>query len=515
MADYKKKKGIKVRLQKPHTAQSPVSRPVRQAEPKQASAAAAQNTARPQQEKRRTGGPKVRPNVPVQPYTGSDDFSDIDRIHMEDSRIYKEKKRIKQLEKPPMKRMPARRAQPVRRAEAQRDFRVVKGGKAGRRFRLFLSVGIVAALALTLVILHFSAPVGIVEWVQNYTAGVGAGDGYPVTLSDNQTDSIYMENGRVLALSGTLLECYNKSGKQVYARQHGFSNPALASSASRTLVYDRGGTGIKIYNDSAVLEERKLENTIVTAAVGRNGSCAFVTRAEGYAAQVSVVDKNFGSLFNWWSAEEMISAVAVSDDGRRVAAAAVKSEGGRFISTLYIFDIKKTAPVATLTYEDAAIVALQSPSGKTMTVVTGNTVSTVSWNCQGAVAAGQDGRVDYTLNGQLRQVHTAPSGVLLVTGRAGDETANQISLLDEKGVETASFSVEGNLKSAAVGGDILYCLFDHAVKAYGADGMEAGSWDCGYASTQLTAGKDGTAYVLGSGKLTRYGPPEKSATSHE
>lgn len=536
MAEYKKKKGIKVTARKPRPAKAAPPPSTREGaetaarrpsggeeQRREETAGRRENIAprgqrpAPQQEKpagRRTaGGPRVRPTVPVRPFTGDDDFSDITPIPMEDSRKLREKKRIRELEKPPVKRMPARRAPEARPAGASGDrraFQVVKGGKTARRVRLFLSVGLVAALALTLVILHCSAPVGLVEWVQNAAAAAGGGDGYPLTLADGQATNLYAVNGRVLVLSDTLLACYNKKGKEVYVRQHGFADPVVTSSVSRTLVYDRGGTGIKIYNDNAVLEERKLENNIMTAAVGRNGVCAFVTQADGYAAQISVVDKDFGGLYNWWSAEELISAVAVSDNGRRVAAAGLRASGGQYAATLYIFDLSESAPVAALPFGNDPIVALESPSGDTFAAVTASSVSTVKWDSEGE---GAGNRIDYTLTGRLRQAHTTPDGLLLVTGRADDETAGRISLLDEAGTETAAFPVEGNLKSAAAGGGYIYCLFDHAVKAYAPDGTQAGSWECGYAAVQLAAGKDGTATLLESGRLVQYGPPKKQASS--
>ena len=528
MAEYQKKKGIRVRAKKPRSrtpvpAQPadayikpvpPPKAPGRQtpsADGLREDERLAQRQAQRQTQTAQKNGPsRLRPGVPVEPYTGTDDFPDLDRIDMRQSREYKEIKRIRQLEKPPVKRMPKRRA------ADSRAFQVVKGGKAGRRVRLIVSLALAAALVMTVTILHFSAPVGLVEWIQNAAAAAGPGDGFPVTLSDEQPESIRTVGNDVLVLSGALLEAYNKHGRQIYSRQHGFASPALTASASRALVYDRGGTGIKIYNNHQVVDERKLDNSILTAAVGRNGACAFVTKAQGYAAQVSVVDKSFSSLYNWWSAEELISAVALSDNGRRVAAAALKAEGGQYVSTLYIFDISKNAPVAALSYGSAVIAGLESHGGR-ITVVTDQSISTVDWDCEGSPAAGQDGRLDYPLTGELRQAHTlsggTAGGVLVVTGRSNDVTLSRIALLDGKGSETASFTVEGNLKYAAFGGGFVYCLFDHQVKAYMPDGTPAGEWDCGYAAAQLTASAGGQALVLESGKLLSFGPPEKPASS--
>ncbi|MCI8361107.1 MAG: hypothetical protein HFE86_07210, partial [Clostridiales bacterium] len=272
---------------------------------------------------------------------------------------------------------------------------------------------------------------------------------------------------------------------------------------------------VKIFNNHQVVDERKLDNSIVTAAVGRSGACAFVTKTQGYAAQVSVVDKNFASLYNWWSSEELISAVALSDNGRRLAAAALKAEGGQYVSTLYIFDMGKNEPVAALPYGNAVIVELET-RGKRLAVITDQSVSTVDWSCTGATAAGQAGRTDYPLTGELRQAHPlsggTAAGVLAVTGRASDETVNRIILLDGKGNEKAAFTVEGNLKYAAYGGGFIYCLFDHQVKAYLPDGTVAGEWDCGYAATQLAATSGGRAIVLEAGKLLSFGPPEGSTS---
>ena len=455
---------------------------------------------------RRADRTRVHPGVPVAPYTGMDDFRDLDQIGMQDSETYKKVERIRQLEKPPVKRMPKRRAPQIQ------PLQVVKGGKTARRIRLAVSLAAAAAIVLTVVILHFSTPVGLIEWVQNAAAAAGPGDGYPVFLSDEQPQEICAQGNEVLVLSDTLLEAYNKNGRQIYSRQHGFSNPAMDVGAARVLVYDRGGTGVKIYNNDRLLEERRLEQSIYTAAIGRNGSAAFVTRADGYTAQVSVVDKEFASVYNWWSAEELVSAVALSDDGKRMAAAALRAEGGQYVSTLYVFDLTKSAPVATLSYGTAVIAGLESRGGR-LTVITDASVSTVDWNCEGALAAGQTGRVDYPVTDELRQVYFGKDTTLLVTGRANDETAGRIILLGKEGNEAASFSVEDSLKYAAAGHKYIYCLFDHQVRAYLPDGTLAGEWDCGYTAAQLVALSSGQAVTVESGRLIAYGPPEEPAAS--
>lgn len=517
MAAYQKKKGVRVRPKKP---QPPSRRPadVSASRDVYSGREAGKSNPRPTAEPapgsgrgtgaRRGNSTQVHPGVPVEPYTGMDDFRDLDKIPMQDSESYKQVKRIRQLEKPPVKRMPKRRA------PQSQPLQVVKGGKTARRIRLFVSLILAAAIVLTVVILHFSTPVGLIEWVQNAAAAAGPGDGYPVSLSDEQPEEICVQGNEVLVLSDTLLEAYNKNGRQIYSRQHGFSNPAMDVSAARVLVYDRGGTGIKIYNNDRLLEDRRLEQSIYTAAIGRNGSAAFVTRADGYTAQVSVVDKDFAGVYNWWSAEELVSAVALSDDGKRMAAAALRAEGGRYVSTLYLFDLTESAPVATLSYGTAVIAGLES-RGSRLTVITDASVSMVDWDCTGSPTAGQAGRVDYPVADQLRQVYFGEDAVLMVTGRANDDTASRVVLLGKDGSETASFSVEGNLKYAAAGDSYIYCLFDHVVRAYGSDGTAVGEWECGYTAAQLVALPSGGAVAVESGRLIAYGPPEEPAASPE
>ena len=168
--------------------------------------------------------------------------------------------------------------------------------------------------------------------------------------------------------------------------------------------------------------------------------------------------------------------------------------------------------MATLSYGTAVIAGLESRGGR-LTVITDVSVSTVDWNCEGALAAGQTGRVDYPVTDELRQVYFGKDTTLLVTGRANDETAGRIILLGKEGNEAASFSVEDSLKYAAAGHKYIYCLFDHQVRAYLPDGTLAGEWDCGYTAAQLVALSSGQAVTVESGRLIAYGPPEEPAAS--
>lgn len=424
------------------------------------------------------------------------DLDKIDLIPMKDSKLIREQKtaRSRSAAKPPVKRMASQRRTNAT-DKRNSSFKVVKGKKGRARNRTFISAGIAAALILALVIINFNAPVGIIELFQNSYASAGSGGGFPFTPAGGKSALVYPREDNMLILSDTLVEAYNKNGKEIYRRQHGFSNPVLMSSESRTLVYDRAGTGAKVYNMNKILFEKKLENNILSADIGRDGTCAFVTKARGYAAQIIVVDRDFLNKFNWWSAEEMIGSLAVSNDGKHVAAAAISAVNGEYLSKLYIFDISKSDPVSIVEFSGTMLLEVHS-SGNGLLLLFGDRIVSVSWN-------GND-KVEYPFTGSLKSSAFYEDHALLSVEDDGG-AVHKIAVFDSKAKVLCSFDFKGNLRDATISRENIYCLTENKLSAFTFDGSALDVWDCGYQVESITGYLD-SVLALGVSGLERYTP---------
>lgn len=419
----------------------------------------------------------LRPK-PIEDINNFDPLSGIDEIAMRDSRALRQEKRNRRereklRKKPPAKKIgSAARAQITRVKRQAHSFNVIKGRKRLNKIRNLIASTAIFAIIIIIVLINYLSPTGLLELVQNSYAKIGSSGSFPITLDGSGIIDLKSFKNSYFVLSNAFVECYNKNGNQIFLRQHDCANPVLELSSARILVYDRGGTNVKIYNYKSELFSKKLENSIITAAIGRKGNCVFATKSRGYAAQVEVVDKNFNTLFKWYSTKEMVSAVALSNDGKKLAVAAVDSVNGVYKSNLYIFTYKDVRPEATYTFDDAFIVALNNkPDG--LLVVTEDNISLIDWN------KNEKKDIIFPDTPRFVSIEYNPATVV-VSGRDDNTLENSITIVGDNASILARFNVSGKIKSASVSEQTVYIHKENSIEAYSFDGLKLADWDNSY-----------------------------------
>lgn len=474
MAEYKRKKKMRVGVRRP-------SAPKKDTEQVE--------TAQREQAARRTAESAQRERLMNERL-----MRETDNIPMK-----QRKEKAAKSQKPPEKRYPQRRT--VRPSDTAR-FAVVDGRKLTKARNRRILIGLVALLIVILIILSLATPVGVAEFFVNGAAKMGGGAGYPIELADDATKAIRTLDGVTTVVGSANFEAFNKNGKQILYRQHGFLNPALSQSASRFIVYDRGSTGYSINNMDKVLYAGDLENKIYAAAIGRNGTVAFATSSVEYKSQLMVVNAKNENVFNWYSADADLSAVAVSNNGRKIAAATMTATGGKFVSTFYIFDTKKNAPITTLTLDDSIVLSMESVGSNAVLVLCNNQALLIDW----------EGEQLYTYKpvGTMQLCKADESHLLFAESVSGNSGGSVLTLVNKKGESVASFTVSETIKDAAYSDDAIYVLGDHAVTAYALSGNVAAATPCDFSVTNLLSyNKDGVL-ALGFGEIDHIEPVSHS-----
>lgn len=484
MAEYKRKKGVQVSLRRSSEKSRLAEKQAAAARKKEEQALAAQRKAAEDQRKAEEARKKAE--------AAHREKVMNDRLKMETDRI-------------PMKERPVRSSKPAKQPEkryAKRPvrsdydreprFTVIKGGKGIKGRNRLILLSSILALVLILVIFSVSTPVGVSEYITNGAAKWGAGGGFPLELADDATKVVRQQDGLTTVVGSANFEVFNKNGKQILYRQHGFLNPALSMSESRFVIYDRGSTGYSINNMDKALYVGNLENKIHAAAIGRNGTVAFATASVEHKSQLSVMNAKCENVYNWYSADADLSAVAVSDNGRKVAAATMTATGGKFVSNLYIFDTKKNATLSTLTLDDTAVVSMERVSKNMFLVLCNNRAVLMNWK----------GEQLYTYQpvGTMKLCKVSDGHILFAESTTGGSGGYILTLVDKKGAQKASFSVSDSVKDVAYVGSAIYVLGDHSVNAYNLTGYLASSTQCDFSVTDLLS-YDGGVLTVGFGEI--------------
>ena len=372
-------------------------------------------------------------------------------------------------------------------------FSVIDGKKLAKHRSRAVLIGLVLLLALILLVLSLATPVGVSEYFSNGAAKMGAGEGFPVILSVESPFIADSFDKTTTVVGNSTYESFNKNGKQILLRQHGFLNPALEASESRFLIYDLGGTGYSINNMDKLLFSGNQENKIYSADIGRNGTSVFATSSVEYKSQLMVYNSDNENIFNWYSADADLSAVTVSDNGRNVAAATFSAAGGKFASTVYIFDVKKSAPVFSLSLDNSMVVSIKRVGSKAFAVICNNRVVMINWKGEQLY--------DYTATGTLELVKVCGDHTVLCEGASSNSGDVLVTVIDRKGNSLAGFTAKDTAKDVVYMNKAVYILSDSRISAYTLSGNLAADIPCDFSVSELMAHGNNSLLTVGFGKL--------------
>lgn len=241
---------------------------------------------------------------------------------------------------------------------AQELFSVVLGNREEVRRKRLITTAITLVVVLSVLIFCLTSPTGPIERITNTFALVGGGS-YPADLSGSETLFFKNYNDKAFVLSNSHLMGFNSSGKEFINFQHNFSNPVLETSFERVLIYNRESNGFIVANNSNIIFEESLPSSIYCGTIGKNGSMAFATSTQSYAAQLLVFNKSMKQYYSWYLADGLITDIALSNDGDYVALSVLKVKNGIFASEIYCLDTDEETPIFVKEIKDESVIELE------------------------------------------------------------------------------------------------------------------------------------------------------------
>lgn len=168
------------------------------------------------------------------------------------------------------------------------------------------------------------------------------GEGWPQKIEPDSLADAYSLSGGLALLDNSDLVMYSSTGRQLRRIPHGYASPAVAVGGARAVLYDRGGTDLRVESRPRTLLTRQTDYAILTAGCSDNGSFAVATRAERYTAQITIYDPSFNEIYFCYLAQDIPMLLSFSDNSRYLAAACMDVEGGSFGSRIHLYDTHST-----------------------------------------------------------------------------------------------------------------------------------------------------------------------------
>lgn len=213
------------------------------------------------------------------------------------------------------------------------DFKKLKQRQARRRaFKLAGLAGVILAIAYL-----FSSLVNSPEFAGLSSLGdmIKGGPGYPIDAPGGKIKGMYQNDSGIILLNETTLYIYNTSGSEVYSNLHRMGNPQVQTSGTMMLNYDRGSKTYAAYSRNNLFYNGSTDEAIRCGAISQNGCIAITTQTENAQTRVTVLDSRQREQYVW-KTDNVVTALAMSDNGSAVAIASSYAQAGELKNVLTV-----------------------------------------------------------------------------------------------------------------------------------------------------------------------------------
>lgn len=213
------------------------------------------------------------------------------------------------------------------------DFKKLKQRQARRRaFKLAGLAGVILAIAYL-----FSSLVNLPEFAGLSSLGdmIKGGPGYPIDAPGGKIKGMYQNDSGIILLNETTLYIYNTSGSEVYSNLHRMGNPQVQTSGTMMLNYDRGSKTYAAYSRNNLFYNGSTDEAIRCGAISQNGCIAIATQTENAQTRVTVLDSRQREQYVW-KTDNVVTALAMSDNGSAVAIASSYAQAGELKNVLTV-----------------------------------------------------------------------------------------------------------------------------------------------------------------------------------
>lgn len=323
-----------------------------------------------------------------------------------------------------------------------------------------VSLAVILAALVIIVIINRDrlTPEAISDWLNMSVSTNGGEEGFPVKLPSGETVSISNVGSNIAIANHTNLYFYSPRGKLLRNVQHSGKNIQIKTAGNNVLTYSVGGSEVSVETVSKTAVSMDFENNITTGAVSKNGRFALAAESDIYTSEMQVFDKNGNAVFKWIPSGEVITSLALSDDGHYVAAATVFTQGGKIMSGIHFFETGKSEALFSQKLEDETVIALYCDKSS-VRVISAASLTEIKQN--GEVL----GRFSFDEK-LLLGAQSCSEGMALVFQDVNDPGKIVLSVIGDNAVLKATATVSEKAVDIACSEDKIYLLSDNAVISY-------------------------------------------------
>lgn len=333
----------------------------------------------------------------------------------------------------------------------------------------------------------------------------GQAQSFPYDGSVN--DAFAELDGSLLVAGDSGVRLYSPAGVLLAEEPVVLEQPVVSSSGKYAVVYDAGGTALRLFNGSHQLLAVDDQGTLLSATVNPSGWLAVTHQASGHKGAVTVYDGDQQKRMQFNFSSRFVMDAAVSQDNSSLAVVTVDQEEGGFRSTLSVYDLDPSLsagthydnePTAQDDLGSCVALSLRGAGGKFR--VAGDSSLSICTTDGSTVSYDYSDRYlkSFSLGGD------SFTALLLGKYRAG--SAASLTIVDDDGRVTGALSTSEQILSLSAAGRYIAVLTADRLDIYTQDLALYSSLEGTSGARRVLMGDDGSALLIGSETAYLYLP---------
>lgn len=269
---------------------------------------------------------------------------------------------------------------------------------------------------------------------------------------DSDDKTVYtILNGDVAVVGRNGIYVYDTNGQRLLKQTADFNEPMCAVNGKHLIVADRSSTQLNIYSAYSLLYTQNFSYPITSVTASPAGCYALITSALGYKTGVEIYDSDFRIIFKYYYADRYADRIALSDDGKTAAVAAIaNTSDGDFAAYFYLFRILESEePLKVFTFTDEVPWSVNFFSDGTFALLTDSALRFCD----------ADGNVTRTVafgDRNIKRFCASDGNYVLCFGTAGLSNATTVEIYKSDGSLLMSRNLKNDVSSVDIIGDYAY-----------------------------------------------------------
>ncbi len=336
----------------------------------------------------------------------------------------------------------------------------------------------VTALLLYMTGLYGASLAYFGDFVSSGTAVFQLGAGFPVE-DDFSSVTQAGDMGTTLALlDPDNFTVYSPTARKIFTYSHSMQNPVMDVASKRAVLYDIGGTELKVANGHSVLFGLETENAIIHADISDSNRVAITTRSSSYNGEVAVYNYNMKQRFVWYCATAFPVYSLLSDSGKVMAVNTVSTQDGLLVSSIFVIDAAAGTEMYTIDLYDYPLYMEFLSDTR---LVIGFSDRLVLWDVENNT---QLASLDFGSN-VLQAVHCTNRYIAVAWGGQRRDRTSRLTLLTKDFEEKFTVNVGEKIKDLSISSSRLYALAGENIYEYDYSATHLNTVNTGALSKQL------------------------------